>query len=442
MGGSLGKAASQAANFMMSIQQMGAIGGIMAGGQMAITAIANHFKESADAMLESVNKMATKIRDRLDEMNKNRMDGLNKSLEEATTKAREAAAAFDAMASSYLKVQSAKNETEAKREGTASSALSLEKAREMSATNDDTARALVGAEYDVKIARANAANVKNEHDRAVDMANKNSAVKSRQAKMAAEAEQAALVALNEAEFIHDEDVYSGNDKNEKKSKSAVKEAKKAYEDALNDRARKEAEATAADEAVTQAQYSRATAINDATRAIVEAESTEKQLIEAKKKAAQEELKRISEEKKAHELQMKQKTKEENVAILSGFRNNSASQFQQAFDLWRDPEAAAAAVESDKKRSADLKAFNKAVNHYGGKYKIDEYAALMRAGDEEGMQSRLDQWRKSAKFTPQVEQMVKAEAARQNENAADRALANIEKNTANLDKKIDQLLSVK
>jgi len=119
-----------------------------------------------------------------------------------------------------------------------------------------------------------------------------------------------------------------------------------------------------------------------------------------------------------------------------------SKFETAFDLWRDPDAAAAAVESDKKRSSDLKDFNKAVNRYGGKGKIDEYAALMRAGDEEGMQSRLDQWRKSSKFTPQVEQMVKAEAARQNENASERALANIEKNTANLDKKLDQLLSIK
>ena len=39
-------------------------------------------------------------------------------------------------------------------------------------------------------------------------------------------------------------------------------------------------------------------------------------------------------------------------------------------------------------------------------------------------------------------MVKAAAAEQNENAADRALLNIEKNTADLAAKIDQLLQVK
>ena len=118
------------------------------------------------------------------------------------------------------------------------------------------------------------------------------------------------------------------------------------------------------------------------------------------------------------------------------------EFNVAFDLWRDPDAAASAVEADKKRGEDMKRFRKEVNRYGGKGKIDEYARLMRAGDEEGMQERLTQWRKSAKFTPQVEQMVKAAAADQNKNAAEKSLANIEKNTADLAKKIDELLSLK
>lgn len=90
----------------------------------------------------------------------------------------------------------------------------------------------------------------------------------------------------------------------------------------------------------------------------------------------------------------------------------------------------------------MKAFRKAVNRYGGKGKIDEYARLMREGDEEGMQDRLSEWRKSSKFTPQVEQMMKAAAADQNKNAAEKSLANIEKNTGDLAKKIDELLSLK
>ena len=124
------------------------------------------------------------------------------------------------------------------------------------------------------------------------------------------------------------------------------------------------------------------------------------------------------------------------------RDRWQGEFDRAFDLWRDPDAAASAVEADKRRGEDMKAFRKAVNRYGGKGKIDEYASLMRAGDEEGMQERLTQWRKSSKFTPQVEQMVKAAAADQNKNAAEKSLANIEKHTAELAKEFKEILAIK
>ena len=127
---------------------------------------------------------------------------------------------------------------------------------------------------------------------------------------------------------------------------------------------------------------------------------------------------------------------------AGGGSSFQSQFEQAFDLWRDPEAAKAAQDEEKRRDADMKRFRKSVDRYGGKWRIDEYAELMRNGDAEGMQSRLAEWRKSSKFTPEVEQMVKAAAADQNANAAERALQNIEKNTADLAKKLDDLLSVK
>ena len=133
---------------------------------------------------------------------------------------------------------------------------------------------------------------------------------------------------------------------------------------------------------------------------------------------------------------------ENAGTLSAFRDSAKSQFEQAFDLWRDPEAAKAAQEQEKQREDDMKRFRKSVDRYGGKWRIDEYAELMRRGDSEGMQEKLAEWRKSSKFTPQVEQMVKAAAAEKNENAAERSLANIEKNTADLAKKLDDLLSVK
>ena len=138
----------------------------------------------------------------------------------------------------------------------------------------------------------------------------------------------------------------------------------------------------------------------------------------------------------------ERAEKERAGALSAFRDGAKSQFEQAFELWRDPDAAQAAQDEEKRREEDMKRFRKDVGRYGGKWRIDEYAELMRQGDAEGMQSKLAEWRKSSRFTPQVEQMVKAAAAEQNENAAERALQNIERNTADLAAKIDQLLSVK
>lgn len=54
VGGSLGHAASQVANFMRSVQQMGAIGGIMAGAQIAIEYFSKKYVEAVDKMKKAV----------------------------------------------------------------------------------------------------------------------------------------------------------------------------------------------------------------------------------------------------------------------------------------------------------------------------------------------------------------------------------------------------
>jgi len=438
MSGKLGSAASQVANFIFSVKQMGAVGGIIAGAQMAITLLSQKFCEAVDKMAEAAERQGERIRSKLDKINKARMDDVAKALDLATTKAKESAAAFDALASSYMKVQSAKDATVKSGFGAAASALNLEKSKAMSGAKDDNELAVVGAGYDVRIAEASAKAIRDEQDRSLEAAKDEADIKAKQANEAARVEKASLRAYEKAKAVYNEDVNTNNDGNIGKSKSTMEAAYKAYRESVNATVRANAEADAAEERVIQAQNARTAAINDSTRAIVEARDAERRLIDAQKASAQAEIDRLKATEKAVKVNGGEGTRRPTGQPTADY----ASKFEAAFDLWRDPEAAAAAVESDKKRSADLKAFDKAVNRYGGKGKIDEYAALMRAGDEEGMQSRLDQWRKSSKFTPQVEQMVKAEAARQNENAADRALANIEKNTANLDKKLDQLLSIK
>lgn len=186
-------------------------------------------------------------------------------------------------------------------------------------------------------------------------------------------------------------------------------------------------------------------IADAERVLTQARKEEKVAIVENQKSifiGRTEAIKASKEEQLKALQDKQSKISAPRAGLTSEVSRWQGEFNAAFDLWRDPEAAQQAVDADKKRGEDMKAFRKAVNRYGGKGKIDEYARLMRAGDEEGMQDRLAQWRKSSKFTPQVEQMVKAAAADQNRNAAEKSLAAIEKNTGDLAKKIDELLSLK
>ena len=448
-GSAAGGAVGDISRFVSSFAQMGAVGGLIAGAQILLDRICSSIKEAADKAAEAAEKMAERMHRKLEELNKQRMDGVTKALDEATVKAREAASAFDTLAAAYMKVQSAQDATAKSGASAAMSALGLEKSRAMAAAGDDNARALVGADYDVRIARRRIADTRSEQDAAVASAEDDAAIKARQAKMADKALKKALDAVNLTSEIYREDVNSQNKDDVEKAKAAKEAAEKAYKDAVNNSVAKRAESDAAEERVIQAQNARTVALNEATRGLVEAEETEHRLVDAQKKAAEAELNRMKEAERAAEAQRRKAEADrkaaeqaEKAGALSAFRDSAKSQFEQAFDLWRNPEAAKAAQDEEKSREDDMKRFRKDVNRYGGKWRIDEYAALMRQGDEEGMQSKLAEWRKSSKFTPQVEQMVKAAAAEQNENASERALQNIEKNTADLANKIDQLLSVK
>ena len=67
---------------------------------------------------------------------------------------------------------------------------------------------------------------------------------------------------------------------------------------------------------------------------------------------------------------------------------------------------------------------------------------MSRGDTQGVSDTLAQWRKSSKFTPEVEAMVRASAAEQTKTTVEDELRKIETNTADLSAKLDELLKVK
>ena len=111
-------------------------------------------------------------------------------------------------------------------------------------------------------------------------------------------------------------------------------------------------------------------------------------------------------------------------------------------MYRDPTRAASEIAEERDRAADLKQLHRDASRYGGKWRIDELSALMSAGDSAGVQSRLEDWRKSRSFSPEVEAMVRASAAERTRTTVEDELRKIETNTSGLAQKLDELLKMK
>ncbi len=131
-----------------------------------------------------------------------------------------------------------------------------------------------------------------------------------------------------------------------------------------------------------------------------------------------------------------------AAPLRAVASAAQGEFERAFALYRDPTRAAAAVADEKSRAEDLDRLHRDASRYGGKWRIDELSRLMAAGDVRGQADALASWRKSSRFTPEVEAMVRASAAERTKTTAEDELRKIESNTADLAAKLDELISMK
>lgn len=129
-------------------------------------------------------------------------------------------------------------------------------------------------------------------------------------------------------------------------------------------------------------------------------------------------------------------------ILKATAANAQNEFDRAFAMYRDPTHAASVIGEEKDYRNDLNRLHKDAARYGGKWRIDELSRLMAAGDSQGVSDTLATWRKSKTFSPEIEAMVRASAAERTKTTAEEELRKIQNNTANLDKKLDELLSMK
>lgn len=463
VGGEAGGVVGKISSVVGSFAQLGAIGGVIAGVQIAFDQFAKHYMEAADKMKAKAKELADSTRAMLESIASEHMKRVTDALDEASSKARETATAFNALASAYLKVSAAQDQTAKSSRSAGMSAIQLEKSQKMAAAGTDEERAMIAAEYDRRIARANLSSATEEQAGIVRQANDGVAVTGENARLARQrvrkASKALRTAKKEYDLVFDAD---GNEYNPIEGvdmsglKTKLAEAQKNYTEAINDRVAKQAEADAAEEKLLQAKNEQTAALNNARAGIVEADAAQRKLAQAQKEARDAELEKARAERakaEAERLKAERELARNDIqkrinefqagkSDISSAAAGYASQFEQAFELWRDPEAAARAQDESKAREADMKRFRRAVGGYDAKWRIDEAARLMREGDAEGLETRMSEWRKSTRFTPQAEQMVRAAAAEQNKQAADRALVDIEKNTRDLAKKLDELLALK
>ena len=128
--------------------------------------------------------------------------------------------------------------------------------------------------------------------------------------------------------------------------------------------------------------------------------------------------------------------------LQSVAQQAQTEFDRAFAMYRNPEQAAAQIAEERDYAADYKQLQKDASRYGGKWRIDELSRLMAAGDTQGQASTLEEWRKSSRFTPEVEAMVRAAAADKTRTTAEDELRQINANTKGLSQKLDELLKMK
>ena len=179
--------------------------------------------------------------------------------------------------------------------------------------------------------------------------------------------------------------------------------------------------------------------NAAKRIGAEAKAVASEIDAAKAAAAERDrLDRELHQKRMADLKAEMAAQKEAASPLRATVAAAQSEFERAFAMYRSPEQAAAQIAEERDRAADLKQLHKDASRYGGKWRIDELSQLMAAGDTQGVEGRLEEWRKSKSFTPQVEAMVRASAAEQTKTTAEDELRKLNDKTVELSQKIESL----
>lgn len=426
-------------------------GGILTGGiwqmgaaaiTMAFEYIGNKAKEAADKVAAATKRMAEAMHEKFIEAKSAELDKLASSAANATTKADAASKAYGNLANAVGKVASAVAAAEKAqgREGLAKLAAEKEKAVGGAANKDEADR--IAADYDIKIAKARADAVRRENAanaeasrRGVEDAKKQLDIAKARVVEASKARAEAKKAADQYKNGPDKDLEKSSAKalaeTEKKvtdARQLLKTAKADYAAAIAKSQQTDAEggaaATDADTALERAKRARRELAEAQARA--EKEASEKAAAERARLDAQEAARRERERQKelADKIRDHQKLLAEEQKSASAAQSRVAAataKEQQAWNWYRDKDSLKAQLDEEKANAEAEKQFEK---------------------DFEKLRWKHRDWREAKDLSLDEEAVRRVGLAREERENAEKHLAEIEKNTADLAQKLDELLQVK
>ena len=291
--GKIGKIVGGLGRLSTAFLTLGPIGASVAVISTAFEWLQGKAQKAADAIMDAAKSMADAISARCEKIRASIRDALQASLEESTVKAQRAIRAFNTLADAYMKVAKAKDATAKAGDDAEIAALRQQRAEAVEAKGDSPDAAIVGAQFDVKIAERAAKATADAHDRAVKAADKDAKDANDRLVLMRDAEAKAEKALAEAQQreAHAREDITPNDGGEweRQMRQAREKAEAAVFAAQQARISAEADATAADEKLKQAQLAQSAALSNSTAALASARTSLKNLVAARKKATQAEL---------------------------------------------------------------------------------------------------------------------------------------------------------
>ena len=346
LSGKMGKLASSVRGIYSAFVAMGPVGLVLAGVQAAVSLLTGAIQKAKDKWLQLIQARADNMTAVLQRLKQHLFDIGDAALKKATTEAERATKAFEALATAYLKVAKAKDATAKAGDDAAIAGMRLDKAQAMNAAGNRDAAAVVGADFDVKIAQAELEAVQREAEAAAQRARDEESQNRIRLEAATANEEAAKIALAQAK--EDEDFtrdVTGLEEEHKHALQNLVTAEKTLADAVNARVAAQANLDASGEAVKQAELTMAAKLATAGAAVENASRARKELLEAQKEEA----------RRKAEAEAKARQREEEEAKRKADAEAKARQRREYAQMQREAQERLSSTQStynDAQRQAD------------------------------------------------------------------------------------------